>query len=95
MLMMTMLLIMLMLNMIMMTMTMLMILLMMMLMMMQVESPILDYKQQVEALTAAGFALWDVVQKSYQSSPNKMLSYNRKTQKMKSQYTKSYGQKLN
>ena len=27
----------------------------------KVESPVLDYEHQVEALTEAGFALWDVV----------------------------------
>ena len=54
MLIMTMLLIMMMLNML--------LIMMRLMMMLQVESPILDYKHQVEALTAAGFALWDVVQ---------------------------------
>ena len=33
----------------------------MMLIMIKVDSPILDYKHQVETLTEAGFALWDVV----------------------------------
>ena len=27
----------------------------------KVDSPVLDYDHQVEALTEAGFALWDVV----------------------------------
>ena len=33
----------------------------MMLIMIKVDSPILDYKHQVETLTESGFALWDVV----------------------------------
>ena len=40
---------------------MIMIMMKMMLMMIKVDSPILDYKHQVETLTEAGFALWDVV----------------------------------
>ena len=55
-----------------------MMMLMTLLIMMQVESPILDYKHQVEALTAAGFALWDVVQNHIIA---KILSSNHKTQK--------------
>ena len=38
-----------------------MILIMMKIMPIKVDSPILDYKHQVETLTEAGFALWDVV----------------------------------
>ena len=30
----------------------------------KVDSPVLDYDHQVEALTEAGFALWDVVTKN-------------------------------
>ena len=30
----------------------------------KVDSPVLDYDHQVEALTEAGFALWDVVTNS-------------------------------